>query len=89
VILFILLCGYPPFNGPSDKHIISAVIKGEYSIDEPEWADVSAEAKDLVKKLLTMNPSVRPSALDAYNHPWIKKMASGDRVDKKVAIKTL
>jgi serine/threonine protein kinase len=50
---------------------------------------VSAEAKDLVKKLLTMNPSVRPSALDAYNHPWIKKMASGDRVDKKVAIKTL
>jgi len=64
-------------------------MKGEYSIDEPEWADVSAEAKDLVKKLLTMNPSVRPSALDAYNHPWSKKMASGDRVDKKVALKPL
>lgn len=64
-------------------------MKGDYSIDEPEWADVSAEAKDLVKKLLTINPNHRPSALEAYNHPWIKKMASGDRVNREVAIKTL
>ena len=64
-------------------------MKGEYSIDEPEWSEVSLEAKDLVKKLLSMNPCVRPSALDAYNHPWIKKMASGDRVNREVAIKTL
>lgn len=49
VILYILLCGYPPFNGASDKQIIQAVLAGKYSIDEPEWADVSKEAKDLVK----------------------------------------
>lgn len=62
---------------------------GKYSINEPEWADVSDEAKDLVRKLLTYDPNKRPSALEAYNHPWIKKMASGDRVNKDVAIRTL
>jgi calcium-dependent protein kinase len=48
VILYILLCGYPPFNGADDKKIIQAVMKGEFTVDEPEWADVSSEAKDLV-----------------------------------------
>jgi len=48
VILYILLCGYPPFNGNSDKEIIQAVLTGKFSVDEPEWAEVSANAKDLV-----------------------------------------
>lgn len=65
------------------------MLAGKYSINEPEWADVSAEAKDLVKHLLTYNPNHRMSALEAYNHPWIKKMASGDRVNREIAIKTL
>jgi calcium-dependent protein kinase len=49
VILFILLCGYPPFNGATDKKIIQSVMAGKYSINEPEWHDVSPEGKDLVK----------------------------------------
>ena len=66
VILYILLCGYPPFNGSNDKQIIEAVIKGKFTLDgksllvylyapllEPEWDDISADAKDLVRKLLT------------------------------------
>jgi serine/threonine protein kinase len=73
----------------NDKHIIQAVLSGKYSINEPEWQDVSLDAKDLVKQLLTYDPVKRPSALEAYNHPWIKKMASGDRVNKDVAIRTL
>lgn len=50
---------------------------------------MSEEAKDLVKKLLTYDPNKRPSALEAYNHPFIKKMSSGDRINKEVAIRTL
>jgi len=50
---------------------------------------VSEEAKDLVKKLLTYDPHKRPSGFEAYNHPWIKKMAQADRVNKEVAIRTL
>lgn len=84
-----MLCGYPPFNGANDKHIIQAVLSGRYSINEPEWADVSSEAKDLVKKLLTYDPNKRISAFEAINHPWISKVASNDKVKKDVAIKTL
>jgi len=89
VILYILLCGYPPFNGGSDKQIIQAVLAGKYAIDEPEWADVSEEAKDLVKQLLTYDPEKRINALNAVQHPWIKKMATAERVNKEFAVKTL
>ena len=41
VILYILLCGYPPFNGQTDKKIIEAVLLGDYTLDEPEWDNVS------------------------------------------------
>jgi calcium-dependent protein kinase len=33
VILYILLCGYPPFNGANDKQIIEAVLKGKFTLD--------------------------------------------------------
>ena len=81
VILYILLCGYPPFNGSTDKQIIQAVLSGKYTIDEPEWAEVSADAKDLVAKLLTFNPDERISAFDALKHPWINKFAESGKVD--------
>ena len=65
------------------------MLAGKFHIDEPEWADVSEEAKDLVKKLLTYDPEKRINALDAINHPWIKKMATADKVNKEVATKSL
>lgn len=49
VILYILLCGYPPFNGANDKQIIEAVLKGKFTLDEPEWDEINDDAKDLVK----------------------------------------
>lgn len=82
VILYIVLCGYPPFNGQSDKQIIECVIKGKFTLDgkyqlfilylEPEWDDVSEDAKDLVRRLLTYDPVKRISASDALQHRWIK-----------------
>jgi calcium-dependent protein kinase len=89
VILYILLCGYPPFNGSRDDIIIKTVLAGKYSIDEPEWAEVSSEAKDLVSKLLTYNPVERISAFEALKHPWITKYADSDRVDKIAMKRTL
>lgn len=56
---------------------------------EPEWDEVSDEAKDLVKRLLTYDPSKRISASDAIQHPWIKKWASVDKVEKTIAAKAL
>jgi len=83
------LCGYPPFNGQTDKKIIEAVLSGEYTLDEPEWHNVSEEAKDLVSSLLKINPDERITALDALNHAWIQTNANIDRVTAEVATRTL
>lgn len=89
VILYILLCGYPPFNGQTDKKIIEAVLSGDFTLDEPEWHAVSDSAKDLVQRLLANNPDERISALDSLNHPWIQENANIDRVSSEVATRTL
>jgi calcium-dependent protein kinase len=89
VILYILLVGYPPFNGSDDKKIIDAVKKGKYTLDEPEWDDVSEEAVDLVRKCLTYDPDKRVSASEALEHTWFKKFAKADKVKKSLASKAL
>lgn len=73
VMLYILLCGYPPFNGESDADIMSAVRKGTYEMPVEEWDTVSKDAKDLVKGMLCFDPKKRLSAMECLNHTWIKK----------------
>ena len=89
VILYILLVGYPPFNGSDDKKIIDAVKKGKYTLDEPEWDDVSEEAVDLVKRCLTYDVDKRISASEALDHPWFAKFAKVEKVKKSSASKAL
>lgn len=47
-----MLCGYPPFNGPSDSKILEKVAKGEYDFDTEEWDIISEDAKEFIKKML-------------------------------------
>jgi calcium-dependent protein kinase len=89
VILYILLVGYPPFNGSDDKKIIDAVKKGKFTLDEPEWDDVSEEAIDLVKKCLTYEPEKRITAGEALDHAWFKKFAKGEKIKKSLASNAL
>lgn len=49
VILYILLCGYPPFNGSSEEAILKSVEEGKVIFDKEDWAEVSDGAKDLIK----------------------------------------
>lgn len=60
-ILYILLCGYPPFYGDDNQEILAMVQKGVFDFDGEEWENVSPEAKDLIKKLIT-KPERRLSA---------------------------
>ena len=52
VILYILLCGYPPFNGSNDEQIIKKVKEGKYRTDEEEWQNISSDAIDIINQLL-------------------------------------
>eukprot|EP00919_Chromeraceae_sp_WS-2016_P010282 GHVR01024136.1.p1 GENE.GHVR01024136.1~~GHVR01024136.1.p1 ORF type:complete len:478 (+),score=95.70 GHVR01024136.1:115-1548(+) len=76
VIMYILLCGYPPFHGDSDKEILTKVKKGKYVFNDQDWRDVSADAKDLITKLLAYEPKDRITGEQALNHPWIKNNAA-------------
>ena len=73
VILYILLCGRPPFDGADDREIVKNVKIGQYQLSGPIWKNVSKEGQDLVKKMLTYDSNARISAEDALQHPWIKK----------------
>lgn len=71
VILYILLCGYPPFSGKNELDVLQKVKKGIYKFDTDDWVKVSIQAKDLIRRMLMYDPEERISALEAYNHPWI------------------
>jgi calcium-dependent protein kinase len=47
-MLYILLCGYPPFYGDDNNEILAMVQKGNFDFDGEEWDDVSSDAKDLI-----------------------------------------
>lgn len=71
VNMYIMLCGYPPFDGQTDEKILKRVISGRFSFKSPEWDDISFEAKDLLAKMLTYSSDKRISAKNALMHPWL------------------
>jgi calcium-dependent protein kinase len=76
VILYIMLCGKPPFAGRNETEIMKNVLKGKYTLEGDAWSVISEEAKDLVQKMLEYDPAKRLSALEAYEHVWFKVMAT-------------
>merc|ERR1712084_140595 len=71
VILYILLGGYPPFIESTQRDLFRKIRKGEYEFHEEYWGTVSAEAKDLISSLLTVDPVERLDAEEALRNPWI------------------
>lgn len=67
------MCGYPPFRGTNDFMIFRKIEKGSFTFPTDNWSTASAESKDFIKKLLTLNPDDRITAKDAIQHPWFKK----------------
>jgi calcium-dependent protein kinase len=88
VILYILLCGHPPFAGNSDLEILQKVQKGQYRMTGKEWGKVSAEGRDLVQRMLTYEAKKRISSSEALLHKWIQTKCNG-RVDKAEAREVL
>ena len=72
VILYVFLCGYPPFEGDNNKEIFKNVLKSELAFDPADWGAVSPEAKDLVSKMLEKGPAKRITAETCQDHPWFK-----------------
>ncbi|XP_006635782.2 serine/threonine-protein kinase DCLK3 isoform X1 [Lepisosteus oculatus] len=74
VIVYILLCGFPPFRSlERDQEELFEIIQlGEYEFLSPYWDNISDGAKDLISKLLLVDPEKRYAAQQALQHPWVQ-----------------
>lgn len=88
VISYILLCGFPPFYNEDTPTLYRQIRKGEFSFPDPYWTNVSDAAKDMIQKMLTLDPKKRATAKQVMAHPWISgglassKALGGDYVQR-------
>ena len=74
VILYIIICGYPCFNGEDDDEIFAAIQRGKIQFPSPEWDEISEDAKNLIKKMCCP-PDKRLTAEQVLNETWVKDNA--------------
>jgi calcium-dependent protein kinase len=72
VITYCLLCGYPPFNADTDQLLFRKIKLCDYEFHNPEWSEISDEAKQFIQGLLQPNPQLRMTPEQALSHQWIK-----------------
>ncbi|CAH9127642.1 unnamed protein product [Cuscuta epithymum] len=80
VILYILLCGVPPFWAETEKGVAQAIIRSVVDLKKDPWPKVSDNAKDLVKKMLNPDPTKRLTALEVLDHPWLQNAQKAPNV---------
>eukprot|EP00301_Raphidiophrys_heterophryoidea_P005913 c12430_g1_i3.p1 GENE.c12430_g1_i3~~c12430_g1_i3.p1 ORF type:complete len:454 (-),score=79.80 c12430_g1_i3:1644-3005(-) len=76
VIIYILLCGFPPFYADNEQDLFDKICACDFQFLSPYWDRVSAEAKDLINRLLEVDPTKRLTAEEAMDHDWLKKEAA-------------
>jgi len=78
VILYIMICGYPPFLHENRALMLFNIQHGCYNFSSEEWRDVSKRTKQFVSLLLTTDPIMRPSASQLLRHPYITNIKTLD-----------
>ncbi|KAK1606746.1 hypothetical protein QYE76_030419 [Lolium multiflorum] len=88
VILYILLCGVPPFWGDNDEKIAQAILRGGIDFSREPWPRVSASAKDLIRRMLDPDPTTRLTAPQVLEHPWLKNADTAPNVSLGEAVRS-
>src|SRR5689334_7576571 len=85
VIMYILLCGYPPFSskqgGAINARIKTKIKAGKYQFPKSEWKDISQEAKSIIQKMLTVDPAARVTIDWILKCSWFTGMAPKTPID--------
>eukprot|EP00092_Neocalanus_flemingeri_P010607 GFUD01011426.1.p1 GENE.GFUD01011426.1~~GFUD01011426.1.p1 ORF type:complete len:402 (+),score=101.28 GFUD01011426.1:267-1472(+) len=75
VIMYILICGFPPFYSnhgqPISPGMKRRIRSGQYEFPKPEWSNVSSDCKDLIKGCLKTNPEERLTIDQVIGNKWI------------------
>lgn len=72
VIMYTLLVGCPPFWHRKQMIMIRNIMEGKYSFQSPEWDDITDSPKDLISKLLVVDPAKRITVQQALNHDFFQ-----------------
>jgi len=90
VIIYILLCGFPPFYGDNDDELFERICSCNFKFLSPYWDRVSDEAKSLIKALLEVDSKKRLTAEQALQHPWFGAVSNaGPQTDLSGALSEL
>ncbi|KAK3083374.1 hypothetical protein FSP39_021016 [Pinctada imbricata] len=73
VIMYTLLCGAPPFWHRKQMQMLRMIMQANYKFGSPEWDDISQTVKDLISRMLVVDPSKRLTANEALQHPFFKR----------------
>ncbi|EJK74608.1 hypothetical protein THAOC_03705 [Thalassiosira oceanica] len=92
VIIYFLLVGYLPFHSKNQDELFKIIRLGKFSFEPKYWSGISKEAKDLISKLLDVDPSTRLTATQALNSDWMsvveeKSLVSNDLSSSSVGIR--
>ena len=74
IVLYILLCHFPPFYGESTKKLFSKIMRGNYDFPSPYWDDISDNAKDLITRMLVVKDDRRIKSEEVVRHPWFNEV---------------
>mmetsp|Transcript_4013 Transcript_4013/g.7750 ORF Transcript_4013/g.7750 Transcript_4013/m.7750 type:complete len:463 (-) Transcript_4013:266-1654(-) len=85
VILYILLCGFPPFYNENTSMLFEQIMEGDFDFPSPYWDDISDSAKSLVKGLLTVDAKKRLTCEECLEHPWLKGLTANAAPIKDLA----
>ncbi|KAI6657895.1 MAP kinase-activated protein kinase 5-like [Oopsacas minuta] len=78
VVVYILLCGYPPFYpevnyAEMTNYMYACITHAKYKFHSQKWCHISANAKDFIKCCLQVDPTSRPTIEQILEHPWISE----------------
>jgi len=73
IIAYILLCGYPPFEGDTQEELYRAIRGCKAAYTGKEWDFVSAEGTQFVQSLLHSDPKTRLTAAQVMQHKWLER----------------
>ncbi|KAL0451015.1 UNVERIFIED_CONTAM: Calcium-dependent protein kinase [Sesamum latifolium] len=80
VILYILLCGVPPFWAESEQGVAQAIIRGKIDFEREPWPSISESAKSLVRQMLEPDAKLRLTAKQVLEHPWLQNAKKAPNV---------